>query len=59
MASPEDLAGAVLQTWEILLCKWRTIPGGLALLADESCPLGLWRRVIKESIAIDLPLRLS
>jgi len=57
IASPEDLAGATLQTWEILLRKWRTIPGGLSLLADESCPLGLWRRVVMESRSIELPLR--
>jgi len=59
LATREDLAGAALQTWEVLLRKWRTIPGGLAFMAQESCPLGFWRRVIKESISIDLPLRLS
>jgi transposase len=59
LASSEDLAGAALQTWEVLLRKWRTIPGGLALLCDEACPLGLWRRVVMESRSIHLPLRPS
>jgi hypothetical protein len=59
MASAEDLAGAALQAWEILLRKWRTIPGGLSLLTDETCPLGLWRRVVMESRSIELPLRPS
>jgi len=59
LASSEDPAGAALQTWEVLLRKWRTIPGGLALLCDEACPLGLWRRVVMESRSIHLPLRPS
>jgi transposase len=59
MASPEQRARAALQTWEVLLRKWRTIPGGLALLADEACPLGFWRRLVMESRSIELPLRPS
>ncbi len=58
LASMEDHADAATQAWNILLRKWRTIPGGISLIADESCPLGNWRRVVMQSRSIELPLPL-
>lgn len=57
MASNQDRADAALHAWLILMRKWRTIPGGPALIADESTPLGFWRRVVMESRNVNLPLK--
>ena len=54
---PDELAAAVQDTWGVLQRKWRTIPGGLELIADEAHPIGFWRRVIKETHGIHLPAR--
>jgi transposase len=56
LASEEDRADAAMQTWNVLLRKWRTIPGGLALLGEQSCPIGFWRRLVMEARSIQLPL---
>lgn len=55
-ATDQDHADAALQTWLVLLNKWRPIPGGIALIANESTPLGFWRRLVMESRSIHLPL---
>lgn len=57
LASDQERAEAALQTWLILVRKWRTIPNGIALISKESTPLGFWRRVVMESRSIELPLR--
>ena len=51
------LEAAARQTWAALQNKWRTIPGGLDLLLDETQPIGFWRRVLKETHGIHLPAR--
>jgi transposase len=58
-ASPAELAAAAQATWAVLQRKWRSIPGGLNLIADEAHPLGFWRRVVMETHGIHLPLRPS
>jgi hypothetical protein len=55
-ASDQERADAALHTWLILIRKWRTIPDGIALIAEESTPLGFWRRVVMESRSVHLPL---
>jgi transposase len=57
-ASRDELAAAAQETWKVMQNKWRTIPGGLDLMLDETHPLGIWRRVIKEARDIQLPTRL-
>lgn len=57
MASNQQRADAALKAWLILLRKWRTIPGGIALIAKETTPLGFWRRVVMESRSVHLPLQ--
>jgi hypothetical protein len=56
-ADPEALAAAAQDTWQILQQKWRAIPGGLDLIADEAHPLGFWRRLVKEIHHLHLPTR--
>lgn len=56
-AAPEELAAAAQDTWKVMQNKWRTIPGGLDLMLDETHPLGFWRRVVKETHDIQLPPR--
>lgn len=58
-AAPEELAAAALATWTVLQRKWRSIPGGHDLIANEEHPLGFWRRVVMETHGIHLPLRPS
>lgn len=54
-AGPEDVDAGARATWEVLRRKWRTIPGGIALITDEAHPIGFWRRVIRETHGIQLP----
>jgi hypothetical protein len=54
-ADPDELAGSALATWEVLMRKWRTIPGGIDLITDERHPIGFWRQVIRETHGIQLP----
>ena len=54
---PDQFAAAVHHTWGVLQRKWRPLPGGLELIADEAHPIGFWRRVIREIHGIDLPGR--
>lgn len=56
-ASNQEHSDAALQAWLILIRKWRTIPGGLAAITDETSPLGFWRRVAMESHDVNLPLK--
>jgi hypothetical protein len=56
-AAPEEFDAAAQDTWKVMQNKWRTIPGGLDLMSDEAHPLGFWRRVIKETHDIQLPIR--
>ncbi len=58
-ASPAELAAAAQATWTVLQRKWRSIPGGFDLIANEDYPLGFWRRVVMETQGIHLPLRPS
>ena len=58
-AGPAELAAAAQATWTVLLRKWRNIPGGFDLIANEDHPLGFWRRVVMETHGIHLPLRPS
>jgi transposase len=52
---PEQRALAIAQTWQVLVRKWRVIPGWQELLTDEQKPIGLWRRVVMELHNIKLP----
>lgn len=56
-ASNQQRADAALQAWLILIRKWRAIPEGLAIITNESSPLGFWRRVVMESREVILPLK--
>lgn len=56
-ATDQDHADAALQTWLVLLRKWRPIPEGIPLITNESTPLGFWRRLVMESRSIHLPLK--
>ena len=56
-ASNQERADAALNTWKILTHKWRTIPEGLALIGQETTPLGFWRITVMESRSVELPLR--
>jgi hypothetical protein len=56
-ATDQDHADAALQTWLVLLRKWRPIPEGISLITNESTPLGFWRRLVMESRSIHLPLK--
>jgi hypothetical protein len=56
-ATDQDHADAALQTWLVLLRKWRPIPEGISLITSESTPLGFWRRLVMESRSIHLPLK--
>lgn len=58
-ATPDQIAAAAQSTWATLQRKWHVIPGGFDLIADESHPLGFWRRVVMETHGIHLPLRPS
>lgn len=57
-ATHDQLAAAAQAAWQILQRKWRPIPGGLDIITDEAYPIGFWRRVIMETLGIDLPARL-
>lgn len=57
-ASAEQKADACLRTWNVLVRKWRVIPGWQQLLCDESKPLGFWRRLVMELHNITLPVSL-
>jgi transposase len=56
-ATPDERAAAIRDTWKVMQNKWRTIPGALDLMQDETHPIGLWRRVVKEVHGIDLSPR--
>lgn len=56
-ASDQERSDAALQAWLILIRKWRTIPEGITLIANENTPLGFWRRVVMESRGVILPLK--
>lgn len=56
-ASKPQLQAGAKETWTILQRKWRTIPGGLDGILDETHPIGHWRRVLKETHGIDLSPR--
>ena len=56
-AAPQDTADAARAAWKRLRSKWRTIPGGSALITDESHPVGFWRRVVMELHGLRLPAR--
>ncbi|MFA7234484.1 MAG: hypothetical protein WC076_10255 [Terrimicrobiaceae bacterium] len=56
-ASDQERADAASHSWLILIRKWRTIPGGIALIAKETTPLGFWRRVVMGSRSVHLPLQ--
>lgn len=57
-SDPEAQALAIEQAWQILVRKWRVVPGWQELLGDEQKPLGLWRRVAMELHPVKLPLTL-
>ena len=52
---PTELEAGVRATWEVLIRKWRTVPGGLDLITDEANPVGFWRRTLRELHGIQLP----
>ena len=56
-ADPDALAAAAQDAWQILQQKWRAIPGGPDLIADEAHPLGFWRRLVTEIHGLHLPAR--
>jgi hypothetical protein len=56
-ASAPERAAAAEATWKVVVHKWREIPGALALLGQESTPLGFWRRLVMATRGIELPLR--
>jgi len=56
-ASAPERAAAAEATWKVVVHKWREIPGALALLSQESTPLGFWRRLVMATRGIELPLR--
>jgi transposase len=56
-ASSALCADAALQAWLILIRKWRTIPGGIAIITNKDTPLGFWRCTAMESRDVVLPLK--
>jgi len=45
----------IQNAWDIMLRKWRTVPGALDILKMEKTPLGFWREIVMESRSIHLP----
>lgn len=52
---PAELEAGVRATWEVLVRKWRTVPGGLDLITDEENPVGFWRCIVRELHGVRLP----
>jgi len=55
-ASKDEIESGCLETWNKLTEKWRVMPNWQTALTDESCPMGFWRRVVKELHDIQLPI---
>jgi len=56
-AAPQDITAGATAAWTILTRKWRTIPGGLDLIADSAHPIGFWRTTVTELHGIKLHVR--
>jgi len=56
-ADPQDITAGATAAWTILTRKWRTIPGGLDLIADSAHPIGFWRTTVTELHGIKLHVR--
>jgi len=54
----EERASYCQRTWNVLVRKWRVVPGWQQLLSDENKPLGFWRRLVSELYNTTLPLGL-
>jgi transposase len=57
-ATTEQIAIAAQDAWATAQRKWRTISGGIHLIADEAHPLGFWRKLMLNLHGVDLPERL-
>jgi len=55
-ATREQRARSAEATWEVLVKKWRTIPGWQEIAFAEDKPLGFWRRTAIEIHKANLPL---
>lgn len=56
-ASQEQLQAAAQNSWNVMMRKWRTVPGALDFLIKEKTPLGFWREIVMESRSVHLPLK--
>jgi hypothetical protein len=55
-ASREVIAAAAEEAFEVLVAKWRMIPGWQTIAFAEDRPLGFWRQLAIEVHGAHLPL---
>jgi transposase len=56
-AHSAQITAACQDAWQLLMRKWRPIPGGLEAICADDSPLGIWRRVVMELHHIHLSTR--